>query len=301
MKWLGIDGGGTSLRVVIVDDEMQQLAYAEGQAANPSSIGHDLAKQRIQNLMHDVMQQLTINTVDGVGIGIAGASNEYATDWLLEVTRPVVPDSKIIPASDVEIALVGGRAQLDGILLLAGTGSIALGIHPHGQRMRVGGWGYLLGDEGSGYWLGAQALRALTTFADGQHMAAQQLANAVCEYLGFKQLIDVIPWRYKEANQREVAALAPLVLQLAAEGDRVARQIIDEGATHLAGMATHLMSTLHLSYSDIVFAGGLLTGNTVLQHTVQQKLGLSAPPLPLYPPVVGAALLAKLKGQADAY
>lgn len=296
MRWMGIDGGGTSLRVAIVDDDLSILARYDGDSANPSSIGHDEAQRRIQYAVKESLAAAHLDRVDGVGIGIAGASNEYATDWLLSCLQPVLPTAPIVPSSDMEIALVGGRGQLDGILLLAGTGSVALGIAPNGQRHRVGGWGYLLGDEGSGYWIGAQALQTCVAWADG-YPTESRLPHAILETLGLQSTFDLIGWRYQRASQRDVAALAPLVLRLADDADPLAYEIITNGAQHLAKMARHLMQSLALGLETIVFAGSLLTNDTLLSRLVQQTLQLSTRPLPRHSAVVGAALLAKLKGE----
>ncbi|MFP4323582.1 MAG: N-acetylglucosamine kinase [Anaerolineales bacterium] len=292
-RWMGIDGGGSSLRVVIVDDDMHQLAYAESGAANPSSIGHSAAAAHIQETVQRA--RAGIGDIAGVGVGIAGASYEYAEDWLRQTLTPVLPKTPITPSSDVEIALVGGRAALDGVLLLAGTGSTALVITPQGDYQRIGGWGYLLGDEGSGYWIGTQALNRLTQWGDGLLTTDSTLPQALMHHLGLPRPLDLIAWRYGDANQQKVAALARLVLDHAQDGDPLAINILQNGASHLSALVKRLLERYQMSPEAVVFAGSLLTHDTLLRQYVIQQLNLTHDPQPRYPPVIGAALLAKLK------
>lgn len=295
MTWMGIDGGGTSLRVIVIDNDLHEIAYVEGESANPSSLGHDVAQQHIRTMIGKALKQANLTTVDAVGIGIAGASDEYASPWLYETVQGVLPNTQIVPSSDVEIALVGARGQRDGILLLSGTGSIAIGIAPDGRRLRVGGWGYILGDEGSGYWLGLEALKLLTRWADGFLKDKSPLFEVLMQHLQLKQPIELIEWRYHHASVHDVAALAPLVLAAAGDGDIAANTIIEEGAQWLAKTGELLCERLDMSTETIAFAGSLMVNDTLLSQRVQQKLKLKHNPLPKYRPVVGAALLAKME------
>lgn len=300
MRWMGIDGGGTSLRVVIVDDDLNELASATSDSVNPNAVGHEKAQYLIRHHVEMVLQRAGLRDVDGAAIGIAGASDRHSANWLLETLRPVLPAAPIVPSSDVEIALVGGRGRLDGILLLAGTGSVALGINADGQQKRIGGWGYLLGDEGSGYWIGTRALQTLTRWHDGVLETDSQLPQAIMRHLNLELPFDIINWRYQQATQSDVAELAQLIDASGLDGDVLATAIIAKAADYLANMARQLLKTLNLGADSIVFAGSLLTNKTLLQEQVCRKLNLSEPPVPLHSPAVGAALLAKTKAKFDA-
>lgn len=299
MRWMGIDGGGTSLRLVIVDDDLHEIASATGEGVNPNTVGLDTAQNRIRRLVRDVLHQAGLQSVDGVAIGIAGASNEHSADWLRQTLQPVLSEAVIVPSSDMEIALVGARGRLDGILLLAGTGSVAFGISPDGRQQRIGGWGYLLGDEGSGYWIGTRALQFLARSFDGHIILNSQLPQVLMKHLDLQHPADLIKWRYQHASTGDVATLAPLVMQLAGQGDKLANDTISQAADHLAGMARALLANLKLELDSIVFAGSLLVNNTLLQQLVCLELDLREPPTACYPPAVGAALLAKLKGKTQ--
>lgn len=294
MRWMGIDGGGSTLRIVIVDDDLRVLAAAEGGAANPGSVGRDEAAARIRAGVAEALRQAD-GPIHGVGIGVAGAAAAHSADWLREVLAPALPGVDVFPSTDVEIALVGARARRDGVVLLAGTGSVAYGVHPDGRRRQVGGWGRLLGDEGGGYWIGLQALRRLTLAADDRLAVPGALPDQVLAAIGGSVPADVIRWTYHEASPSDVAALARLVLAAAAVGDAGALGIIEAAADALAGLAEHLLALLGMERSAVVYAGGLLTGDNPLRRAVTARLGLPAPPHTHYPPVIGAALLAKLR------
>lgn len=294
---VGIDGGGSYVRVVITNLALEVLAQAEGSTVNPSVVGREAAAALIQKVLRSALEQagLAANQIGAAGIGIAGASATYAGDWLREVIRPVIPEARIVPSSDVEIALVGAHGARYGVLVLAGTGSVALGIDAVGRMARAGGWGYLLGDEGSGYWIGLEGLRAVMRAADGrgERSALEQRLLAALE-LPDVQAVTLWLYQAETSRTREVARLAPLVCQAAVDGDRVAGEIVDRAAVELALLCRAVIRQLGASDLPVAFAGGLLVNPTPVRAQLCQHLGLAEPLQPRYPPVIGAALLARL-------
>ncbi len=299
--YMGIDGGGSSLRVAVVKDDLTIIARGDYPSANPSVIGHDAAASLIQSAMRDVLAAggLKAADVDAVGVGIAGASVAHHRPWLFKTVSKIIPPDRIIPSSDVEIALVGGRGERQGILLLAGTGSVAYGINTVGETVQVGGWGYLVGDEGSGYWLGKAALQEITHAADGRS-ASGLLTQTILVELGLSRPVDLIDWLYAlpTPRTRDIAALAPLVLEAADMGDPAAQLILDEGADKLVQMYIACRSRLGIETNSPAFAGRLLEKPNPLSLRVCQRMNLSHIPPTLYPPVIGAALLAKFAAEA---
>jgi glucosamine kinase len=292
---IGIDGGGSTVRISVLAPDLTILAEYLGPTVNPSIVGRDEAAARVQTGLRAVLNQanLTPDTIAGVGIGIAGAANRYdwSTPWLRQTVLAVLPETRVVPSSDFEIALVGAHGQRLGLLLLAGTGSLAYGVNAAGDSWLVGGWGYLLGDEGSGYWLGWQALQAAVRQADGRGPDTL-LSEKMLAALNLSQPLDLITWIYQEPRVREVARLAPLVLECAAEGDALAREIVQTGALELALAVRAVRRKLKLHGHQPAFAGSLLTNANPLNTLVCDLLGLESIPLPQHPPVVGAALLA---------
>ena len=233
--------------------------------------------------------------IAAVGIGVAGAAAHHSAEWLRTVVAAVMPQAAIIPSADFEIALVGAVGKREGVLVLAGTGSLAYGVNAAHETALVGGWGYLLDDAGGGYWLGIHALEAVARAGDGRGPQTS-LSAVLLGSLGLMKALDLVPWLYLAgvARNRDIAGLAPLVLQESAGGDAMARQIVQQGADELALAARTVIRRLDMAAPDFAFAGGLLTHPNELSSMLCAALGLDSLPAPRYTPAVGAALLALL-------
>lgn len=298
--FMGVDGGGSTLRVAIVDETLSTLSLARAESVNPSIVGRGVARERIQCGMLEALRLagLRPERIAAIGIGIAGASNMHSADWLLQTVKRVLPGSFPALSSDLEIALAGALAQRRGVLLLAGTGSAAYGIKPDGQRLQVGGWGYLLGDEGGSFWIGAQLLRRVAQAEDagGEH-GMPELGRACLDMLALSRARELIAWVYRSepGPAVRIASLAPFVLDQAACGDTLAIDILRRAAQHLVDLAETTKRRLDYSEAEIAFAGGLLDKDNWLSAEVARRLGLPERPVAKYTPVTGAALLAKLE------
>jgi N-acetylglucosamine kinase-like BadF-type ATPase len=292
---MGIDGGGSAIRAVITTPDLAICGQSDGPTANPGVVGFETATHTIQDAMRAALASadLSPDQIAAVGIGIAGAAAHHAAGWLREVVAAVTPRARIVPSADFEIALVGAVGRREGVLVLAGTGSLAYGVNAAGQSALVGGWGYLLDDAGSGYWIGIRALAAIARAADGRGPHTS-LTSILLEALDLAQPLDLVPWLYlsETARTRAVAQLAPLVLDQAADGDLVAQVIVTSAAAELTTAAHTVMRRLDMTAPDFAFAGGLLSGTNLLSESLCTALGLDALPVPDHPPVIGAALLA---------
>lgn len=302
--YIGIDGGGSNLRVAVMDDTMVILGESRHSTANPNIIGHEEASQRIQMTVQDAIEKadVSLNGIDGIGIGIAGAWVAHSEAWLRETIAGVLPDTFVAPSSDNEIALVGAAGERRGIIIVAGTGSIFFGVNELGESAQMGGWGYLLDDEGSGYWLGKQAIKHLAHVTD-MGMEHTPLSRAVMKELGFKRPHDLIGWLYRKDSPPtpRVAQLAPLVLSLADRKQEDGCRIVNEAVDYLVMMTNSLIQRLKLYTPAIYFAGGLINQANVMSLQLCERLGLESIPQPKYPPVVGAGLLAKLIKESHAH
>jgi N-acetylglucosamine kinase-like BadF-type ATPase len=158
---------------------------------------------------------------------------------------------------DALVALVAGAPSGIGIVVVAGTGSIAYGVDPAGNEARAGGWGYLLGDEGSAFWLGHYAVRHAIRAADGRGVETI-LYQLICDKLEVSDPRELVEWFYdQELSRNRVAELASLVETACGEGDEAAQTLMDQAAKHLASAARSV--THQLDFPDrhpIVLAGG---------------------------------------------
>jgi N-acetylglucosamine kinase-like BadF-type ATPase len=299
---MGVDGGGSTTRVVVTSLDLQVRGSAQGTTASPSVAGRETATRTIQAAMRAALTAADAapDDVAAVALGVAGASVYHSKAWLLTVASAVLPDALIVPSADFEIALVGALGERRGVLLLAGTGSLAYGVNAAGETALVGTWGYLVDDAGSGYWLGQQVLRAVARASDGRGPQTQ-LTDRVLDHLSLDRPLALIGWLYhaETARTRDVAALAPLVLAAADDGDAVAQSIVAAARDELVLAAQTAVRRLSMAAPRYAFAGGLLTSPNRLSTAVCDALGLAAIPQPQHTPVIGAALLARLALESD--
>ena len=301
--FLGVDGGGSTLRVALVNRDLNSLCTVTESSANPNLIGHDAAQALIRRSIGQALRQANVRPADisAAAIGVAGASNTHSRDWLLQTLAPSLPDGLLVASSDLEIALVGALAQRCGILLLAGTGSAVFGIAPGGERLQIGGWGYLLGDESSSFWIGRQLLRhVIAVYDSGALVERDPLSLRCLNSLGLKQPRELIAWLYRaeEAPAARIAYLARVVIAAAGDGNSAATAILGQAATMLAAHVAAMRERLDFAEAPIAFAGGLLDNDNELSIMVAKELALAERPVAAYPPVIGAALLAKLEWSA---
>jgi N-acetylglucosamine kinase-like BadF-type ATPase len=292
---LGVDGGGSTVRVDVVTPGLQILGQSTGPTVNPNIVGRPVAAQTIQTAVNDAIAaaDLQPGQITAVGIGIGGAEAWYAEAWLREVVAGVLPDALVVPSSDHEIALVGAHGLRRGILVLSGTGSLASGVGSSGEYILINGLGYLLGDEGSGYWMGLEALRAAVRGADGRGRQTA-LSGAILNGLGLQTVRELMLWVYQpgQPRNRDIAGFARLVLHHAEKGDDIAQEIVARAAHELALATRALRYRLNMEHLPIAFAGSLLTHDNPLSRLVCQRLNLGAIPLPKFPATIGGAILA---------
>ena len=296
MLVMGIDGGGTHTRVVVMGVDGVVHGQAEGSTANPSVVGHETAAATIQAAIQAALDaaDMVPQQIAAVGIGVAGADAAHSADWLCMVLEAALPQARVVPSSDYEIALVGALGERQGVLVLAGTGSLAYGVNAAGQSARVGGWGYLLDDAGSGYWIGLRGLEAVARAADGRGPRTG-LCATLLDTLELTQPVDLVGWLYHapEPRTHEIAALAPLVLEATRYGDDAATHIVTQAVNELALAARTVMARLEMFAPQVAFTGGLLSHRNPLSEGLCAALGLATLPEPCYSPVIGAALLAQ--------
>ena len=292
---IGIDGGGSTLRVGIYTENMECLHLHElAETANPSVLGYSQAEELLRSSLTQTISDagITSSKVHYVGAGMAGAAQN--PDWLRNVLTSILSHAKITVAPDYEIALIGAHGKRYGMLVLSGTGSVAFGIDASGESAHSGGWGYLLDDGGSGYWLGLETLKSATRIADGREEETG-LYEQTFAHLKISTPDELISWLYNpETKNQEIAQMAPIVLACAATGDLEALRIVEDGAEQLYQLYLSVIKRLKFGGTPVMFSGGLLSSDNLLRRLLMQKIGLEKVPTPKYSPVEGAALMANL-------
>lgn len=303
MIFMGIDGGGTGVRVVLAGADLVVLGQGEAGGVNPNVQTPAVAESHLRTAIQQAITTAHIDPahITAVTVGIAGTSyNDSSGDWLRHTLTDLLPQAQVIVSSDAEIALVGAHGAARGVIVMAGTGSVAYGINEQGRHARAGGYGFLLGDEGSGYWLGREAVTAVvqTFYEQG---APTRLTEPVLATLALSHADHIIGWVYASHPDKNttIASLAPQVLHCAAEGDTAAINIVQRGTLALAQMVKSILRQLNDSTLPVAFGGSVLTRSSVMSEQLRAYLNLTSIPTPRYPPAVGALLLAALQaGQA---
>ncbi|CAN5825386.1 BadF/BadG/BcrA/BcrD ATPase family protein [soil metagenome] len=289
--FIGVDGGGTRARAVLVDASGTVTRRAEGPAGiiDARDPGRSVAVivSLVRGLMKDYAQPPAV-----LYCGLAGAGGWVEREFARAALQAELPETHVIVVTDADVALADAFDTGPGILLIAGTGSIALARDGAGAMIRVGGWGQLLGDDGSGYALGLAALRAIKRSIDGRGPVTA-LAAAAAEAAGLTEPADLVHFA-ATAAKAEIAALAPLVLSC---DDDVARRIRSEAVSALAELGVTAASRSALSSPCFALAGGLIEPGGPLREEVALALRRSIEGCSVLETAVdgarGAALLAR--------
>ena len=291
-RWVvGIDAGGTKTVGLLADESGKVLSQTRGGGANFTVEGED----GVEKVFRQVIEGLEAPSVAAVCVGIAGANQPGDKDTVRGILSRLGLHGAARIESDALIALVAGAPERTGIVIISGTGSVAYGVDPGGRIARSGGWGYLLGDEGSAYWIGHAAVRKAIRAADGRGRATI-LGEKLAEKLGLEVPAGLVSWFYDQEHFRHrVAELAPLVEKAAHDDDESARELLEEAAKHLARAARAVARKLTFPESyPVVLAGGAFRACPSLHRRIAGCLDLpEARVVPLADePAVGAVTLA---------
>ena len=269
---IGIDGGGTKTVGLLADGNAHVLAEARAGGANLQTHG----ELEVEKVLHDVITQLAaLHQVDALCLGIAGVDRPHDELVIRGILRRLGRLTARI-VNDATIALLAGAPERYGIVVLAGTGSIAYGLDRKGLVARAGGYGYLLADEGSGYWLGHQALRAAVRGADGRG-AQTALIDLIFEALGIASIAELVPLVYERGMPKyQIARLARLVERGRADGDVVCAGLLEEAARELSLSARSVARQLGFGAEPfpLVLAGGVFKACPTLQGLIEERIQL---------------------------
>jgi N-acetylglucosamine kinase-like BadF-type ATPase len=290
---VGVDAGGSSLDCAVDRDGVTTDVH--GDAANVRTSGVKGAAERIAATVESALRGAAF---DALAVGAAGAGDAAVARALEATLRDYFQHGAIAVYDDAEIALRAGVPQGDGAVLIAGTGSIAY-ARVGEEAYRVGGYGYLLGDDGSGFAIGRAALAQMLRWYDGR-VAHSELFDAIAARLQVADAQALLGRVYGEPNMvTGIAGLAPLVLNRAGASERVATKIVQGAAHELVELIKSLVHRAQLGTRELplVFAGGLLSENSLLTYLVETRLLADMPLLqPVKsppPPVRGALELAR--------
>lgn len=294
-KWfIGIDGGGSKTRAAICNEAGQVGAIVVGESSNPLSRSWGDVEATLRQLMDAVRIKAGAKEeeVAGLFIGLGGADRPQIKE---RIQLAFVDEwgERLLIDNDVIAALYAGTWGQPGVVLLAGTGSIACAFSKEGARHRVGGWGYLVGDEGSGFDLGKKAASAVLREYDGRGESTV-LTQLFMDHYGVERPDELISLIYGGSNPRmELAKTSQLVEQAATLGDPVANTLIMQAVEDLLELADACLKKVQEPV-PVVLAGGLLTSSTILREQLIGRASFQTI-IPTVPPVVGALVAAFTK------
>ena len=286
--FLGIDGGGTKTAFLLQNREGKILRQVSLTSSNPNDVGMDRCKSVLESGIRECCQGLPFREIS-MYAGLAGSKGGNTAQLLREFFASFGFARSDI-GSDMDTALALGLRGQDGMIVILGTGNVAL-AQKNGVQKRIGGWGYLLDSGGSGYNLGRDALEAALCAGDGRGKATllQQLLE---EKLG-KSIPESIPEIYR-GGKRLIAGFAPLVFDACDQGDKIAREILEKNIAYLARLIGAGLDFLETPDLPIALMGGLCHRGDLflprLKEFLPQATGLH---INLSPMTEGAILLAR--------
>lgn len=269
---IGIDAGGTKTVALLADEDGTVRSKARGGGANLLVHG-ELA---VEKVIFQVIEDLEAPApVAALCLGIAGVDRPGEKELIRGMLRRLGLRQPLKVVNDAAVALVAGAPEGHGIVVIAGTGSIAFGRSPDGQTARSGGWGYLLGDEGSAFWLGHAALRLGIRAADGRGQPTT-LYDRVCRKLDLSSASGLVSWFYDQnLSRHRVAELASLVEEAARDGDEASEELLDHAAGHLARAARAAAGQLSFREEyPLVLSGGVFRACPSLYSRLEACLEL---------------------------
>ncbi len=305
--YLGVDGGGTKTNVALMNVEKEVVAEGSGGPSNPLRVGVETAVRNIEKAIDAACDSAGLSRGDIVAatLGLAGVRRHDMRERIREsfVSRTRV--RKTLVTTDADIALYGTTLGKAGLVVIAGTGSICIGVNQKGERFIAGGWGPVAGDEGGGRGIAGEALHAVAKASDGRGELTR-LSECAAEYFRASNVENLISAIYgPQMDNTRIAGFARLVVDTAKKGDKIATQILADAGRELGTAATAVIIKLGLQNDRVpigcvgsVFkAGELLTGPMA---EVISKIAPNAYLIePLLSPSHAAALMAMKNGNGQ--
>jgi N-acetylglucosamine kinase-like BadF-type ATPase len=280
VTFLGIDGGGSKTTFLLEDDSGREAARLVTGPSNWLSSGPSVAHESLARGIAGL--PFPPDVVCG---GFAGAGQPEGVRFYRDCLSALLPHAQLFVETDAFITYVGAIGIKPGVLLIAGTGSIAIARKQDGDSIRVGGWGPHFGDEGGGFWIGREAIRiALRAYDAGEF---PEFVSSIAQELKLRQITDA-PAAWKDGTI-EVHAVAALAVWIAAQPEtEPSKRILAAAATHLRDIAELARRRAELPDSCLRSISGSLGANPIMQRSI----GLAFTP-PVNPPERGAILWAR--------
>lgn len=265
MHYLGIDAGASATKWALIDEN--DVVRSGVEKAMDGHIYRKASKDRMESVLQEISKKISGKKIAGIYLGITGVLHDGSIEKQLEKTFNA-PNTVV---SDIELAYRANFTNGSGILLYAGTGSVAFAIDGENEIHKIGGWGYLLGDEGAGYWIGRESIRhSMFQIEAKKSLANDSLAGLVMAAMTAHDWDSVKAFVY--SNERSaIAAMSSIVDASANNGDEDAIKILEEAATHLAELVNRIDNNLARKSLPVKLAGGI-SGSILLYKELAKLL-----------------------------
>ncbi len=297
---LGVDGGGTKTAALLATAAGEALGVGYGASSNHQKVGFAAAVQALVEAEAGAWRAagLTPQPAAAICLGLSGVDRDEDQQMWLRWLAETHPHSRYVVTNDAELALAAGTDEGWGVGVICGTGSICVGRSQTGRVARADGWGFILGDDGSGYALGQAAMRAVMRAYDGRGPATL-LTEGVLAHWSLPNPEALITAVYiEDASPARVASLASVVNQAAEAGDGVALGILRHGGSELACTIGAVVRALNMSGPvPCALAGGVIIGSRIMANYLGEAAAaaglLLAPVTLVQRPADGAVRLAR--------
>lgn len=278
---IGIDGGGTHSRLLAVDLNGNEIGYASGKSTNVESNPLSVVKQNFLLLLKDFTDTYRYDLADCrcLCFGTAGVDTESTRRTIENMLDSLSLQCPVKVVNDAVIALYASTRGKPGIMLISGTGSIGYGINAAHRTWRVGGFGYIVGDEASAYWVAREGIAAALHAYD--HSGPDTcMVNDFCKYLNLTSFDEIVDYVYQK-NKSDLARLNYVVVEAHAKKDAVATAIMEDALRHLCRIVDTVVMELGMDDAPypLLLGGGFLLGNKWLRKALQEAMGHSHPNL----------------------
>lgn len=300
---IGIDGGGTKCLGVLANLDGKEVAREQAGAANLQQRGVEKATAVVKSVVDKLLESKKVNPeqVACIVAGLAGAGREDIRERAEVLIKNCWTEVPVHVVTDADVALEGAFSGEPGIVLVSGTGSICYGKNASGQTARAGGWGHLLGDEGSATWIAIKALKSALMMWDGR-LPNGELRNILSKQLGVEDIAEVVPELYRgRISVSQIAGLSKSVFDLA-DDDHAARQIVLRAGRELGKLVVAVVRSLAVENdtANVALVGGVFSDKTnkkKLLGPLKDEITRVCPNVkftnPELEPVLGAISMAK--------
>lgn len=299
---IGIDGGGTKTHGIIASSDGKILGEITSGSANFQMIGVEPVARLLVELIYKLTSEAgcKVSDVEVAVIGLTGAGRDRDREKILNglveyAKRKNLPIPELVIETDARIALEGAFMGEPGIILIAGTGSVMFAKDLEGKIHRVGGWGRFIGDEGSAFVIGREALRAVAKYIDGRGRETI-LKDLIFEEFKITDLMQVVSGIY--SGEFDIGKVAPVVMRAVELGDDIARQILDDACDELLNHVKAILKKANFGEKpNLSLIGGVLQNENYVSRKLKEMIKANFPNVnliePISSPAYGAIIYAK--------